>query len=412
MLHDGHRTDGQCAEADAKQLRVLHVMRAPIGGLFRHVVDLAGAQAERGHLVGIIANSSTGGERAEAVLQALEPSLALGVTRLRMRRLPHWSDPIVAYRVAAIVDALTPDVVHGHGAKGGLYARLPALLPFFPKPRRPIIRVYTPHGGSLHFDPDTLVNRLYLRVERALERVTDLVPFESGYVERRFAATIGLAGAMSLIVPNGVRPEEFEPIAPASDAAEFLYVGEWRQFKGIDTLIEALSLIRAQTGKAPRLVLVGSGPDEAPLRALAEARGVFAQLSFVPAMPAREALRLGRILIVPSRAESLPYIVLEAIAARVPIVATKVGGIPQIFGPRVDRLIESDNPAALARAMIDTGDMEPAARARLCDELADYVRENFSLAAMAESVLRGYRDAIEIAARRRRGAAPAELQRV
>lgn len=410
MLLDRQRTAN--AEANAKPLRILHVMRAPIGGLFRHVADLAGAQAERGHLVGIIADSSTGGERAETVLQALQPSLALGVTRLRMRRLPDWSDPIVAHHVAAIVNALTPDVVHGHGAKGGLYARLPALLPFFPKPRLPIIRAYTPHGGSLHYDPDTLVNRLYLAVEKALERVTDLIPFESDYVERRFASTIGLANAMSLVVPNGVRPEEFEPIAPASDAAEFLYVGEWRRFKGIDTLIEALSLIRAQTGAAPRLVLVGSGPDEAPLRALAEARGVFAQLSFVPAMPARDALRLGRILIVPSRAESLPYIVLEAIAACVPIVATKVGGIPQIFGPGSGRLIESDNPSALARAMIDASDMEPAARMRLCDELAEYVREKFSLATMADSVLRGYREAIEIAERRRSGADSAVLQRV
>lgn len=400
------------AEANAKRLRIVHVMRAPIGGLFRHVVDIAGAQAERGHQVGIIADSSTGGERAEAILRGLEPSLALGVARLPMRRLPHWSDPIVAYKVATILRDLAPDVVHGHGAKGGLYARLPALLPFFPQPERPMIRVYTPHGGSLHFEPDKAVNRLYLLAEKALARATDLIPFESEYAERRFAAAIGRTDALSRVVPNGLRLEEFAPIAPAETAADFLYVGEWRRFKGIDTLIEALSLIRAQTAKSPRLLLVGSGPDEAPLRALARERGAFEQLSFVPPMPARDALRLGRILIVPSRTESLPYIVLEAIAARVPIVATSVGGIPQIFGPRVDRLIESDNPAALARAMLETGGMDPAAQARLSDELAAYVRENFSLSAMADGILRGYRDAIEAAERRRSAAGPAVMQRV
>lgn len=390
----------------------MHVMRAPIGGLFRHVVDLAGAQAERGHHVGIIADSSTGGERAEAVLRKLEPALTLGVTRLEMRRLPDWSDPLVAYRVAAVLRRLAPDVIHGHGAKGGLYARLPALLPFFPTPRRPLIRVYTPHGGSLHYDPDTFVHRLYLLVEKALERVTDVIPFESAYVETRFTTTVGLTRAMSLVVANGLRPEEFEPVAPAPDAADFLYVGEWRSFKGVDTLIEALALIRAQTGEAPRLVLVGSGPDEAPLRALAERRGVFRQLSFVPPMPAREALRLGRTLIVPSRAESLPYIVLEAIAAHAPIVATRVGGIPQIFGPLADRLIDCDDPAVLARAMIGASRMEPAARQRACDELARQIRENFSLAAMADAVLRGYRDAIDLAEKRRGGADAALLQRV
>ncbi|WP_159727413.1 glycosyltransferase family 4 protein [Methylosinus sp. Ce-a6] len=398
------RDERQSEASDEKapgRLRIVHVMRAPIGGLFRHVVDLAGAQAERGHAVGLIADSSTGGERAEAALRMLEPSLELGVTRLRMRRLPSWSDPIVAFRIAAALKRLAPDVVHGHGAKGGLYARLPALLPFLPSPPHPHIRVYTPHGGSLHFDPDALVNRVYLTVERALERVTDFIPFESAYAQARFAKSIGFSSSASRVVPNGLRPGEFEPVAPITDAADFLYVGEWRRFKGVDTLIEALALIREEKGEAPRLALVGSGPDEAALRALAERRGVSDRLSFAPPMPAREALRLGRILVVPSRAESLPYIVLEAIAARTPLIATNVGGIPEIFGEYADRLIASDDAAALARAMIAAGRMDAASRRRASDALAERVAENFSLAAMEEAVLRGYREALEVAGRRR-----------
>lgn len=398
------RDERQSLSSDDKalgRLRIVHVMRAPIGGLFRHVVDLAGAQAARGHAVGIIADSSTGGERAEATLRRLEPALELGVTRLCIRRLPSWTDPIVAFRIATALKRLAPDVVHGHGAKGGLYARLPALLPFFPSPPHRHIRVYTPHGGSLHFDPDALVNRLYLSVERALERVTNFIPFESAYAQKRFAEAIGFSGSMTRVVPNGLRPEEFEPIAPSDDAADFLYVGEWRRFKGVDTLIEALALIRDETGAAPRLALVGSGPDEAALRALAEARGVSERLSFAPPMPAREALRTGRILVVPSRAESLPYIVLEAIAARTPLIATNVGGIPEIFGDHADRLIASDDPRALARAMIAAGRTDAAQRRLAADQLADRVAENFSLSAMDEAVLRGYRDALEAVGHRR-----------
>lgn len=409
MLRERHE---MTSEWGGKRLRIVHVMRAPVGGLFRHVADLAGAQAARGHLVGVIADSSTGGERAEASLEALKPSLALGVTRLKMRRLPGWSDLIVAYKIAKLLDALEPDVIHGHGAKGGLYARLPALLPLYPKPRRRVVRVYTPHGGSLHFRPDALVNRLYLAVERALAKVTDLIPFESEYARKRFLATVGLTNAVSIVVPNGIRPEEFKPALPSEDAADFLYVGEWRKIKGIDTLIEALALLRGRSGKAFRLVLAGSGPDEALLRALAQRHGVGAQISFVAPLPARDAFRQGRILVVPSRAESLPYIALEAIAARVPVVATNVGGIPQIFGPRADRLIESDNPASLARAMIEMDDMEEEARARLCTELAGYVRANFSLATMTDAVLRGYREAIEIAEKRPKGADSALFHRV
>jgi glycosyltransferase involved in cell wall biosynthesis len=393
------------------RLRIVHVMRAPIGGLFRHVVDLAGEQAARGHEVGLIVDSTTGGARAESVLRRLEPALALGVTRIGMRREPHWSDAFIACRIAAVLRRLAPDVAHGHGAKGGLYARLPALLPVFPSPRRPLIRVYTPHGGSLHYEPDKPAHRLYLAVETALERVTDFIPFESAYAQARFCETVGLSRALSRVVPNGLRPDEFTPVAPAADAADFLYVGEWRSCKGVDTLIEALALVGAKTGAAPRLALIGSGPDEASLRALARQRGVFAQLSLLPPTPAREALRLGRILIVPSRAESLPYIVLEAIAAGAPIVATRVGGIPEIFGPYADRLVPRDDPAALADAMIRARRADPQAQRNDCDALAARVAENFNLEAMTESVLRGYRDALAAAPGRGRAEAPTAPQK-
>ena len=55
--------------------------------------------------------------------------------------------------------------------------------------------------------------------------------------------------ALSLVVPNGLRPDEFAPISAADDAADFLYVGEWRSCKGVDTLIEALALARGVPAK-------------------------------------------------------------------------------------------------------------------------------------------------------------------
>src|SRR5262249_58498510 len=70
----------------ADQLKILHVMRAPVGGLFRHVVDLARAQIAQGHLVGLIADSSTGGAQAETTLAELAPKLALGLVRVAMSR--------------------------------------------------------------------------------------------------------------------------------------------------------------------------------------------------------------------------------------------------------------------------------------------------------------------------------------
>ena len=74
-------------------------------------------------------------------------------------------------------------------------------------------------------------------------------------------------------------------------------------------------------------------------------------MRFLPPMPARQAFALGRIMVVPSRAESFPYIVLEAAAAGKSLIATGVGGIPDMFGPLAERLIPPDDCGALERAL-------------------------------------------------------------
>ena len=74
--------------ASDQPLRILHAVRAPVGGIFRHILDIANGQADRGHQVGIIADSLTGGERAEAALKEIAPRLKLGVHRVAMGKGP------------------------------------------------------------------------------------------------------------------------------------------------------------------------------------------------------------------------------------------------------------------------------------------------------------------------------------
>ena len=82
---------------EGQPLEILHAVRAPVGGIFRHILDLANGQADRGHHVGIIADSLTGGERADQALAEIAPRLKLGVHRLAIRREPVpptcWSGP-------------------------------------------------------------------------------------------------------------------------------------------------------------------------------------------------------------------------------------------------------------------------------------------------------------------------------
>ncbi|MBL8590489.1 MAG: glycosyltransferase family 4 protein [Methylobacteriaceae bacterium] len=386
------------ARATGGKLKILHVLRAPVGGLFRHVLDLTKGQIERGHAVGLVTDSTTGGARADEALRQLEPKLELGLSRVPMARNPGFADVMAMRHVAARLAAVAPDVAHGHGSKGGVYARVGASLRSHPP-----VRAYTPHGGSFNYRPGTTSHRLYMSVEGALRRATDLYLFESAYIQSRFHQLVGPARAIERVVLNGISPQEFMPITPTPGAADFLYVGELRSAKGIDILLAALAAVSRARSGAPRLTLVGSGPDEAMLTRAAIDLGVGAQVSFAGAMPARQAFALGRMLIVPSRAESLPYVVLEAAGASIPMIATDVGGIPEIFGPYRDRLIAANAVEPLARrmaaALADDADDRAAAQA-----LAGHVATHFALDDMIDGVIEAYRDAL---AARQTGRAPA-----
>jgi len=363
-------------------LKILHVFRAPVGGLFRHVVDLVRGQAARGHRVGVIADSTTGGARAETALADLSRDLSLGLTRTPMSRHVGASDLGAVRHVAARLAETRADVLHGHGAKGGAYARL--------APGN-AIRVYTPHGGSLHYDWNSPVGFLYLSAERFLMRRTDLFLFESAYGREVFHAKVGRPRGLVRVVHNGVTTAEFEPITPAPDTSDLVFVGELRILKGVDVLLEAIGRLAAE-GRTITATIVGDGPDRADFVAQCEALNLSGAVQFAGAMPARTAFARGHVLVVPSRAESLPYIVLEAAAAGLPIIATSVGGMAEIFGPDA-QLVAPGNPDALAQAIRSALDDLPAARAAAA-RLRDRVRAGFSADVMTDAVLAAYDEAL------------------
>jgi glycosyltransferase involved in cell wall biosynthesis len=381
----------------SQPLRILHVFRAPLGGLFRHVVDVARGQVARGHAVGIFCDSSTGGTRADDTLEALRPGLELGVTRVPMRRAVHPLDASALLSLTRVYRRMKPNVLHGHGSKGGAFARTivsPAL-------DREVIRAYTPHGGSFNYNPGTMAHRVFMTAERMFAKRTDLFLFESEYVASRFRSFVGETDKLVSIVHNGISESEFEPVERASDAFDLLYIGELRAAKGIETLLDAVALIRRQGGQRLTLLVVGSGPSEAALHAYARAAGIWDSVAFVPAQPIRQALARGRLMIIPSRAESLPYVILEAAAAAQPMVSTNVGGIREIFGPMADQLIPPDDPALLAERITAKLAQSDAERADEAARLSGFVHAGFSMDQMVAGGLAGYRAAFA-----RRGIVP------
>lgn len=365
-------------------LRILHAVRAPVGGIIRHILDVANGQASRGHVVGIVADSLTGGERADAAFAEIAPRMKLGVHRIAIRREPHVTDLFAWMRFAALIRNLTPDILHGHGAKAGAFVRLKGRS-------RSTLRVYTPHGGSLHYPLTTMKGAFYSRLERMLMNRTDLFLFESAFARNTYQRIVGTPAGLVKCVFNGVTTDEFDPVTLADDATDVAYVGEFRHIKGADLLIDAVARLRAG-GRPVTLTLGGDGEETAALKAQIERLNLGDAVRFIGHVKARYGFSKGRLLVVPSRGDSMPYVVIEAAAAGVPMVAANVGGIPEIFDSHADALFAPDNVGAMAEAIAAALD-DPAAAAARAKSLRERIFLHFSQKAMVEGVMAGYREA-------------------
>ena len=369
-------------------MRILHTLRAPVGGLFRHVLDLARAQAALGHDVGLVCDTTTLTATAAGQLGAL--STALGVHTIPMGRTPGLADASAISAVTRIAYEIHPDIVHGHGAKGGAYARLGGRIL---KARGKPVRVfYTPHGGSLNTPPDTLAGRIYTRAEKIMNPLTDGLIFESAFAARVFESRVGSGTTVARVIHNGLQPSDFAPTSPVADPADFVFVGELRPIKGVDTLLRALRVLNEGRTRKARAVIVGSGPDRDLLIALANELALADNVTFPGPMAAREAFRLGRCVVVPSRKESLPYIVLEAAAAGMPLVLTNVGGIAEITLGTDTPLIDADDVSGLVEAL-RAMDADPGLAQDRASRLRASVANRFSVERMTSDVLAFYRQA-------------------
>ncbi len=355
-------------------MRILHVFRSPVGGLFRHVRDLARAQSSEGHAVGLVCDSSSGGETARGLLAATEKDCELGILTLPMGRLPGLGDLAVVRKLKEFARELRPDVLHGHGAKGGLHARLAASA-------LGLRSVYTPHGGSLHYSWKNPAGAMFLAAERYLARKGGGFIFVCEFEKRLFMEKIGLAGKPATVVHNGLWPDEFSPAVPDADAKDLLFVGEVRHLKGIDILLDALRLMAP--GRKASLAIVGDGPELESYRRTVAKLGIEKQVSFEGRKPIRDAFKLGRVMVVPSRNESFPYVVLEAIAASVPLIATSVGGIPEVL-PESMRIAKPD-AALLAEKIAAVLDNSLKARAD-AEALSLAIRKDYSVKTMAAKI--------------------------
>lgn len=372
----------------SQSLRIIHCFRSPVGGIFRHVRDLVEHHDKAGHAVGIVCDSTTGGAHEAALFAELEPKLKLGLVRLPIRRAIGPEDVAAAKACYQHIKSLHPDVLHGHGAKGGAIARIIGTI--LRRQGSQVARLYSPHGGSLHYRSNTLMGKGIFALERLLERQTEAISFVCGFEQWTYQNKVGEPTCDYRLIHNGINDTEFEPIAAADDAVDFAFIGMMRELKGPDVFIDAFQRVEQRLSRPLSAVLIGDGPEQAKYEAMIIQRGLGQRIKRLPAMRVSEAFAKTDIIVVPSRAESFPYIVLEAVGAGKAVVASNVGGISEALGKKSPVLVPPDDVEALAEVMTRAL-TEPDWKQTNMPERTQFYHQ-FSSATMAKRMLELYRE--------------------
>jgi len=331
---------------------IVHVVApAPFGGLEYVVRTLAAGQLAAGRSVSVVALTDRGSSSplVDQLGAAGVPIrlLACGRHYLRERR-----------ELMRVFEASRPCIAHTHGYRPDVQAGAAARL-------AGVASVSTVHG----FTGGDIKNRVYERLQRrALRRFSAVVAVSRPLVDR--LARAGVPGDRIHLVPNAYRSEA--DILPRGAARAQLglpdepgtfvigWVGRISQEKGADLLLEAMVRMRSRDARA---VFIGDGPDRAALESRAAALGVADRIHWLGTVPGvARCYRAFDCFALSSRTEGTPIVLLEAMAAGVPVVAASVGGVPDVVSSQEALLVPPEQPDALALAL-DQVASDPAASA-------------------------------------------------
>ena len=378
-------------------MRVLHVMEATIGGTRRHLVDVARGQNERGLDVHLAVATARDPD-FPADLAALEAE-GVGVTRLPMvREIAPGADWRDMRSLMALLRELNPDIVHTHSSKAGVLGRLASLRSGIGR------RVHTPHTFAFLFGAlfGPAKRKLIRRIESWLANRTDRIVAVSESEAATFR-TSGVVPEQALrVIPNGIDPRRFEGAQPFDLAGLGLdpqrptgaVIGLVYAAKGQDLALECL----AQPGCGElQLLIVGPGSDEemGALEARVEALSVSERVRILgPRRDVPEILAALDFLVLPSRWEGMPYIVLEAMASGRAVVATPVDGARETIEDGVTGLLASEvgELASLAAAVARMCALSPSERDVMGRAGRERVVATYSVDAMVDSLCELYRE--------------------
>jgi glycosyltransferase involved in cell wall biosynthesis len=369
-----------------------------IGGAQRVAVTLCNELVAQGHSVVLVALGEGG-----PLEESLRKSPALTVHLLRMRRRSLLALPLFVVSVSRIVLRLRAlmrkhrvDAVQAHMGEANLLGTLAAWLAAVPR-RFPTFHslVFVARGGA-----DDRRNRLARRTLRAFGRIATRFVAISEAVRVKVIESTGVAPERVVTVRNGIElPPPADPALRARRRAELgvadgdpvaICVGRLSPAKGHPHLLRALALL---VGEFPRLtcLLIGDGEERTQLERLASELGVAERVRFLGfRSDVAEWLALGDVFVLPSNWEGLPIALLEAMAAGLPAVATRVAGSVEVIRDGNGLLVPPQDPPALAAALRSLL-TDRAAAARMAARGQADVRAHFGIAAVCARYVELYR---------------------
>jgi glycosyltransferase involved in cell wall biosynthesis len=375
-------------------VHVLHVIEATVGGTRRHAVDVCRGLARRGVRTTLIASA----ERDPAFRGDLQ---ALARERVEVRELPMVrairpaTDARHAFELRRALREQRPDIVHTHSSKAGVLGRGASIATGIGA------RVHTPHTFAFLFGAmfGSASRALFRTVERALAARTHRFVAVSEDEARTFERSGIVPPATIRVVANGVEVEPWRSAAPIDrrelgvppDAPCAAVVGLLNVAKGQDLALRAL----AQPGlETLHLLVVGTGELEQSYAELARELGVSERahlLGWRDDVP--RVLAACDALVLPSRWEGMPYIVLEAMAAGLPVVAARVDGARGVIeSAQCGVLCDVGSVEALADALRKLFALDQGARAAMGERGRKIVARCYSVDAMLDGLLTVYRE--------------------
>lgn len=392
-----------------KKLKVLYlVTKSNFGGAQRYVFDLASKLHKDGHEISV----GFGGDGTLAKKLNEE-----GVQTESLSGLARDVDPLrdlrIFIKLIGILRRSSPDVVHLNSSKiggiGGAAARIENgrihLTRIFGSVRRPIRIIFTGHGwalneerpdwqrfmiGGAHWATIMLAHRTVAVSERTREEVS-VLPF----ARNNMSVVYNGIGKLKLLSKTAAREELFGERAHEILAQKPLVIGtiaELHKNKGLGYALEGLAQLKKQTAQPFVFVVIGEGEERARLEAQRDGLGLTDSVFFVGfKQDASTLLAAFDIFLFTSTKEGFPYAILEAGNAGLPVVATAVGGIPEVIDDmRSGILIQSKNSGEVARALSYLFDHKER-REEFGAAIKERILGRFNIDTMTEETLHLYR---------------------